>query len=87
MFCNNRISFINGESLVESAPNLDTLILTNNLLREFSQVESLRHLKKLSNLSLMDNSVTRKENYRLYMVFLIPSLKVLDFKKVKQEVL
>jgi len=39
---------------------------------------------KLEHLSLLDNVVCRRENYRLYVISLVPQLKSLDFKKVKQ---
>eukprot|EP01089_Gocevia_fonbrunei_P010567 TRINITY_DN23506_c0_g1_i1.p1 TRINITY_DN23506_c0_g1~~TRINITY_DN23506_c0_g1_i1.p1 ORF type:complete len:133 (+),score=32.67 TRINITY_DN23506_c0_g1_i1:33-401(+) len=33
--------------------------------------------------SLLGNPVTEKENYRLYIIFKLPKLKLLDFVKVK----
>jgi len=46
-------------------------------------LEPLRTLPRLLRLSLLGNPVTKKENYRLYVIWLCPRLKVLDFKKVK----
>jgi hypothetical protein len=35
---------------------------------------------------LLDNLVTKKQHYRLYVISKLPKLKVLDFRKVKQTV-
>lgn len=40
----------------------------------------------LTSLVLIDNPVSKKENYREYVIHKIPSLKVLDFKKIKPQV-
>jgi len=79
---NNKISKI-VRNLELALPNLEWLILTNNKLANFSDLESLRTLPKLRFLSLIDNPVTRKQGYRLFIIARCPRLKVLDFKKVK----
>lgn len=38
-------------------------------------------------LSLLDNPVTRKDNYRLYVIFTMPQLRFLDFRRVKDAVI
>lgn len=43
-------------------------------------------LRKLKHLSLLDNTVTKRADYRLYVLSICPHLKVLDFKKVKDQV-
>lgn len=43
-------------------------------------------LRKLKHLSLLDNTVTKRQDYRLYVLSICPRLKVLDFKKVKDQV-
>ena len=40
-------------------------------------------MPKLSRLSLVGNPVTRAKDYRLYVIALLPKLKLLDFNKVK----
>lgn len=79
---NNKISKI-VRNLELALPNLEWLILTNNKLANFSDLEPLRTLPKLKYLSLIDNLVTRKQGYRLFIIARCPRLKVLDFKKVK----
>ena len=36
--------------------------------------------------SLMRNPVTHKQHYRSYVIYKLPQVKVLDFRKVKQKV-
>ncbi|ORX59879.1 U2 snRNP-specific A [Piromyces finnis] len=79
---NNRISRIDLE-LPKSLPNLESLILTNNQIQELGDLDVLGEMKKLKYLSLMDNPVVTKKYYRLFVINRCPSLRLLDFKKVK----
>merc|ERR1712179_30749 len=81
---NNRIVRL-GEGLELCLPNLHTLILTNNSLQELADLEPVTSLKKLTMLSLLHNPVVTKRNYREYVIHKFPNLRVLDFKKVKQQ--
>jgi len=83
-FNNNRIVRI-GESLEQSVPHLTTLIMTNNNLQELADLEPLSSVKTITMLSFLHNPVCAKPNYRLYIIYKFPNLKVLDFKKVKQQ--
>lgn len=67
----------------ETVPNLHTLVLSNNRLVNLAEIDPLAYLPKLRVLSLLDNTVTKKPNYRLYVIHKLTSLRVLDFKKVK----
>uniref|UniRef100_A0A6N2K2Y3 U2A'/phosphoprotein 32 family A C-terminal domain-containing protein n=1 Tax=Salix viminalis TaxID=40686 RepID=A0A6N2K2Y3_SALVM len=69
--------------LIEYLPKLHTLVLTNNRLVNLAEIDPLSSLPKLQFLSLLDNSITKKPNYRLYVIHKLKSLRVLDFKKVK----
>ena len=59
-----------------------------NRLSNFKQISSLRYLKKLERLVLLHNPVTHvsplteKRDYRLFVVAMLPSLRILDFQKV-----
>ena len=64
--------------------NLNSLVLTNNKISEFSEIDNLSTCKKLEYLSLVDNPIIHKLYYRLYTIYKIPSLRVLDFQKVKK---
>ena len=68
-------------------PKLHTLIVTNNRLVNLAEIDPLASLPKLKFLSLLDNSITKKPHYRLYVIHKLPSLRVLDFIKVKSKVL
>ncbi|CAH1986120.1 unnamed protein product [Acanthoscelides obtectus] len=81
---NNRIVRA-GEHLEEYIPNLETLVLTGNQLDELSDIEPLVKLEKLTTLSLMFNPITAKQHYRLYIVYKLPQLKLLDFRKIKKK--
>jgi len=82
MLNNNRLVRI-GERLEETLPNLETLVLTNNSLQELGDIDNLTTCTHLKWLSLLRNPLTTKQHYRLYVVHKVPSLKVLDFKKIR----
>nr|XP_048318695.1 U2 small nuclear ribonucleoprotein A' [Ziziphus jujuba var. spinosa] len=81
---NNRITRINS-NIGEFLPKLHTLVLTNNRLVNLVEIDPLASLPKLQFLSLLDNNITKKPNYRLYVIHKLKSLRVLDFKKVKNK--
>lgn len=81
---NNRITRINP-GIGDFLPKLHSLVLTNNRLVNLAEIDPLATLPKLQFLSLLDNSITKKANYRLYIIHKLKSLRVLDFKKVKQK--
>ncbi|KAK8443658.1 hypothetical protein SEVIR_9G009000v4 [Setaria viridis] len=82
---NNRITRINP-NLGEFLPKLHTLVLTNNRLTNLAEIDPLASLPKLQYLSLLDNTVTKQPDYRLYVIHKLKHLRLLDFKKVKQQV-
>jgi len=82
LFNNNRISTI-ASGLGPKIPNIETIILSNNRLENIADLDSLSELKKLLNLSLLRNPVTKQKHYRYYLIHKIPSLRVLDFHKIK----
>lgn len=79
---NNRILRI-AEGLGEVIPNLETLVLTNNHIQELGDLDPLAEFSKLTYLSLLSNPVANKQHYRSYVINKLPSLRVLDFRKVK----
>jgi len=80
---NNRISSV-AENLGTKIPNLETLVLINNRLENLADLDQLASFTKLSTLALLKNNVFNKPHYRLYVINKIPSLKILDFRKIKQ---
>ncbi|KAK3930129.1 U2 small nuclear ribonucleoprotein A' [Frankliniella fusca] len=81
---NNRIVRL-SDTLVEQVPNLESLILTGNQMQELGDLDPLLNLKNLSTLSLLYNPVTSRPHYRLYLIYKLPQLKLLDFQKIKQK--
>ncbi|KAH8728685.1 small nuclear ribonucleoprotein U2, A [Phaeosphaeriaceae sp. PMI808] len=78
----NRISSIQP-NLSSSIPNLHTLVLTKNRFVELADLDPLAGFKKLVYLSLMGNPVTSKENYRYWVIWRCPTVRYLDFAKVR----
>ncbi|KAI0095260.1 L domain-like protein [Irpex rosettiformis] len=84
LLANNRISHI-SPSLHLSVPNLSTLILTNNNIGELGDLEPLKDVKGLRYLSLLGNPVREKKWYREWLAYRIPSLRVLDFQRIRDK--
>ncbi|KAI0161805.1 L domain-like protein [Hypoxylon sp. FL1284] len=78
----NRISTIQP-SLANSIPNLTTLQLESNNLSELADLDPLGSFPRLTHLVLRDNPVTKKEHYRHWILWRCPSVRFLDFEKVK----
>lgn len=66
-------------------PFLANLVMSDNKLELFAEIDRLAGLRHLDALVLVGNPITLKRNYRLYTIFKIPSLQVLDFQRVKLE--
>jgi len=84
LFNNNTISKIE-KNLEEFLPHLDTLVLTNNRLTNLSDIDPLSTLSSLRSLSLLENMITKKPHYRLYVIHKLPHLRILDFRKIKEK--
>ncbi|XP_044755423.1 U2 small nuclear ribonucleoprotein A' [Coccinella septempunctata] len=83
-FNNNRIVRI-GEHLEDYIPSLESLVLTGNHIEEVGDLEPLSTLPNLQSLSLLHNPVTAKQHYRSYLIYKLPHLRLLDFRKVKSK--
>ncbi|KAK9093535.1 hypothetical protein Syun_028446 [Stephania yunnanensis] len=79
---NNRITRINP-NIGEYLPKLHTLVLTNNRLVNLAEIDPLASLPKLQFLSLLDNNITKKPNYRLYVIHKLKSLRLPDLRRLK----
>lgn len=75
-----------AEGLELCLPNLETLVLTGNLILELADLDPLANIKSLRTLSLLHNPVTTRQHYRLYVAFRLPQLRLLDFRKIKMKV-
>lgn len=83
LILNNNAVVKIGENLEQHIPNLETLILTGNMMQELGDIDPLATLPNLKFLSLLQNPVAHLQHYRAYVVYKLPQLKVLDFKKIK----
>lgn len=81
---NNNITRI-AQNIGETTPNLSSIMLTNNKITNYIEIENLSSVKKLETLCLLQNPVASKPQYRLYTIFCIPTLKCLDFRKVTRQ--
>ncbi|MES1921898.1 U2 snRNP complex subunit [Bonamia ostreae] len=82
MFLNcNNISVV-SPSLGLMLPELKILVLTDNKISDLKSIENISKFDKLEHLSLVENPIRRVKEYRLYVIWLMPSLKSLDFRKI-----
>ncbi|GCB19362.1 U2 small nuclear ribonucleoprotein A' [Aspergillus awamori] len=82
LLARNRVKQIQP-TISTSVPNLSALVLTANNMNELADLDPLRNLAQLTHLVLLENPVTRKEHYRYYVIWRIPSVRFLDYQKVK----
>lgn len=82
LFSNNNILYIDEDTFPLNN-QIKSITLYNNNIYKFQPIFKDK-FPKLETLVLIGNPITKLENYRLFIIWLIPSLKVLDFKKVKQ---
>lgn len=70
-------------SIAEYLPDLKTLSLINNSITNFSEIEPLAKLNRLENLYLTGNPIAVNEHYRLWVIWRVDQLLILDFEKIK----
>jgi U2 small nuclear ribonucleoprotein A' len=80
----NQISHI-IPNLREQLPKLSTLIMAQNQIEDLTELSSLAGIP-LTHLILVGNKVALHPDYRLHVIHLLPSLKMLDFAKVTLDV-
>ncbi|KAJ9148989.1 L domain-like protein [Pleurostoma richardsiae] len=83
LLARNRIAVIQS-TLPNSIPNLTNLILSSNQLAELADLDVLGKFPRLTHLVLIDNPVTKKENYRYWVIWRCSGVRFLDYQKVKQ---
>ncbi|KAI9167182.1 leucine-rich repeat domain-containing protein [Paramyrothecium foliicola] len=83
LLARNRIASIQA-SLPKSTPNLANLVLASNNVQELADVDVLAQFPRLTHLVLTDNPVAKKEHYRCWIVWRCPSVRFLDYQKVKE---
>ena len=84
MLANNRIQKVDPQFGL-LCPKLTSLILTNNRLGKLQDIDAIAQgCPQLERLSLSGNLVANLSMYRLYAIFKLRNIKVLDFQKVTQ---
>ena len=78
----NKLSTI--EQIGDMFPKLETLSLISNQISNLNEITKLSKCTKLVRLYLFHNSIVENPEYRIFVISRIPSLKILDFQKVKQ---
>ena len=61
---------------------LKSLYLSDNRINSFSSLIAVRDSPGIERLSLLNNPVTENENYKKFILSLLPNLKFLDFQKI-----
>ena len=70
---------------MEKLERLQSLFVSGNRILEFWEVDRLSELPHLMEISLMNNPVSRKPNYRTAIIKRLPALIVLDGKEITSE--
>ncbi|KAK1729427.1 hypothetical protein CaCOL14_007614 [Colletotrichum acutatum] len=83
LLAHNRVASIQT-SLPNAIPNLQQLVLASNQIAQLADLDVLAGFKRLTHLVLVDNPVTKKENYRYWVVWRCPTVRFLDYQKVKE---
>lgn len=81
LLANNNIARI-ARDLHIYIPNLKHVVLSNNKIASFVEIYHLSSNKSLQHVSLTDNPISFKPNYRKYAIYCMPFLKTLDYTKV-----
>lgn len=78
LLARNHITTINQASC-----HLTSLLMMHNEITSFRELSKLRTLEELSTLIMLGNPIAREHHYRLFTIWLLPKLAVLDCQKVK----
>ncbi|KAH6635133.1 leucine-rich repeat-domain-containing protein [Chaetomium sp. MPI-SDFR-AT-0129] len=82
LLARNRIAAVQS-TLPAAVPGLRNLVLAANHLAELSDLDVLSRFARLTHLVLVDNPVTKKEHYRYWVLWRCPTVRFLDYQKVK----
>ena len=80
LLCDN--NFFKSINCFEKFISLEQLSFNSNKINDMSCLDKLTQLKKLTKLSLINNPITRIENYRKLMILHFQKLKILDNKEI-----
>ena len=83
LFARNRISHIQP-TVCKNVPFLQNLVLISNHFVELADLDALAGFRRLTHLVLIDNPITKHEHYRFWVLWRCPSVRFLDYIKVKK---
>ncbi|KAL7949872.1 leucine-rich repeat domain-containing protein [Trichoderma barbatum] len=83
LLARNRVTSIQP-TVAAAIPNLRNLVLASNHLVELADLDTLGTFSRLTHLVLADNPITKKEHYRYWVIWRCPSVRFLDYEKIKQ---
>ena len=75
-------NFFKSINCFEKFISLEQLSFNSNKINDMSCLDKLTQLKKLKKLYLINNPITRIENYRKLMILHFQKLKILDNKEI-----
>ncbi|CAK9439925.1 uncharacterized protein LODBEIA_P40250 [Lodderomyces beijingensis] len=81
LLANNNITYVEEE--FRNPGSLRSISLMNNNIHRF-QPSFIRSFEKIESLVLVGNPITKLRDYRLFMIWLAPSLRALDLQKVSR---
>lgn len=81
LMARNRIREVQ-QGLGLQLPNLQSLSLIQNQISSFQEISKLKSLDKLRNLYVRNNPISEIPEYRLFTIWLLPQLNVLDGSKI-----
>ncbi|KAK4204926.1 leucine-rich repeat-domain-containing protein [Triangularia verruculosa] len=83
LLARNRISAIQP-GVVQALPGLRNLNLAENEVKELGDLDVLGKWRGLVHLCLGGNPVAKREHYRYWVVWRCPSVRFLDYQKVRE---
>ena len=80
---NNALTTLEGD--LQRLKYIEVLLVANNKLSNMEAVaQQMSHLRFLKQLDLFGNPLCEEENYRLFFIYTLPSLQVLDRRTVTE---
>lgn len=80
---NNLIARIDPH-MARQLPYLESLVLTNNAVADWAQIAPLSKMRHLRYVSLLGNPLAREPHYREFMVWRLPQVRVIDYRRVTE---
>lgn len=72
-------------SNVDNLKALQKLYVANNKITEFAEIEPITELPNLQEISMINNPISRRSNYRYSIIYRVRRLKILDLMEVIDE--